>query len=104
LDSRERVRRVLAGESPDRIPVYDAYWETTLARWHQEGLATDVPPQEALGCDIVMLGGDDTLRLPERVLEEDSHASDGYRLYWDHNGALRRDLHGRMGWTSQWPD
>ena len=100
MDSRERVRRVLAGERPDRIPIYDAYWETTLTRWHQEGLRTDVSPQEALGCDIVMLSGDDTLRLPERVLEKDAH----YRLYWDRNGALRRDLHGPMGWTSQWLD
>jgi len=100
LDSRERVRRVLAGQRPDRIPVYDSYWETTLERWRQEGLPADVSPHEALDCDIVMLGGDDTLRLPERVLEKDAQ----YRLYWDHNGALRRDLHGPLGWTSQWLD
>lgn len=100
MDSRERVRRVLAGERPDRIPVYDSFWETTLARWRQEGLPADQSPHEALGCDIVMLSGDDTLRLPERVLEEDAH----YRLYWDRNGALRRDLHSPLGWTSQWLD
>ena len=101
MNSQERVRRVLAGELPDRVPLDDGYWTTTVERWRREGLPADVSPQEYFGTDeIVRLEGDWSLQLPEEVLAE----SGQMRLYWDDNGALRRDLHTDEGWTSQWLD
>ncbi|MCD6519223.1 MAG: hypothetical protein J7M05_04795 [Anaerolineae bacterium] len=101
MDSRERVRRILWGEIPDRIPLDDAYWETTIARWHKEGLPAGVSPKAFFGTDeIVRLGGDYSLQLPERTVKEEGNA----RTYWDREGALRRDLHTPDGWTSQWLD
>ncbi|MBC7236298.1 MAG: hypothetical protein H5T69_10685 [Chloroflexi bacterium] len=101
MDSRERVRMVLDGQVPDRIPLDDSYWVTTVARWRREGLPADVDPRAYFGTDeIVFLSGDYSMRFPERELERTELS----RTYWDADGALRRDLHTDEGWTSQWLD
>jgi uroporphyrinogen decarboxylase len=101
MDSQERVSRVLSGDIPDRVPLDDSYWETTVERWQREGLPADVSPRDYFGTnEIVRLGGDYTMQFPERVLRVDDHS----REYWDSDGALRRDLHVSEGWTSQWRD
>ncbi len=99
LTSRERVARVLAGEIPDQVPMFDSYWIPTIERWQREGMPTGVSAHSFFGTeDIVRIGGDYSMQFPERVLEEATHS----RLYWDTDGALRRDLHVEEGWTSQW--
>ena len=101
MDSRDRVLRVLSGQIPDRVPLDDSYWETTVARWRREGLPPDVSPRDYFRTnEIVCLSGDYTMRFPERVLQE----GDTLRIYWDSDGALRKDLHVPEGWTSQWLD
>lgn len=101
MDSRERVLRTLGGQIPDRIPLDDSYWETTVARWRREGLPAEVSPRDYFGTnEIICLSGDYTMRFPERVVQE----SDNLRTYWDSDGALRKDLHVSEGWTSQWLD
>ena len=101
MNSRERVASVLAGKTSDRIPLMDSYWATTEERWHREGLPQDVSPGDYFGTnEIVRIAGDYTLLMPERALEEDATS----RLYWDSDGALRRDLHVAEGWTTQWLD
>jgi uroporphyrinogen decarboxylase len=101
MNSRERVGLVLSGRIPDRIPLYDSYWETTIERWRREGLPADPSPSTYFGTDeIVRIAGDYSLRMPVRVVE-DVRSS---RTYWDSDGALRKDLHLPEGWTSQWLD
>jgi len=101
MNSRERVGLVLSGRIPDRIPLYDSYWETTVERWRQEGLPAGISPGVYFGTDeIVRIAGDYTLRMPVRVVEETGSS----RTYWDSDGALRKDLHLLEGWTSQWLD
>ena len=101
MNSRERVLRVLSGGIPDRVPIDDSYWQTTIERWQREGLPVGVSPHDHFGTnEIVCIGGDYTLQFPERVLEK----SDTVRRYWDSDGAQRRDLHVAEGWTSQWLD
>jgi uroporphyrinogen decarboxylase len=101
MDARERVGTILAGGTPDRVPLFDSYWTTTVERWRHEGLPPDVSPDEYFGTDeIARIGGDYTLRMPERVLE----SAPTLRTYWDGEGALRKDLHVAAGWTSQWLD
>ena len=101
MNSQERVSLVLSGGIPDRVPLDDGYWQTTIERWWQEGLPRDVSPSDFFGTnEIVRISGDYTMQFPERVIEERGMT----RTYWDSNGALRRDLHTPDGWTSQWLD
>ena len=101
MNSQERVSLVLAGGVPDRVPLDDGYWQTTVERWRREGLPRDISPKECFGTDeIVRISGDYTMQFPERVIEERGMT----RTYWDSNGALRKDLHTPDGWTSQWLD
>jgi len=43
LSVRERFRRVLHYQKVDRIPFFEfGYWDTTLERWHAEGLPREI--------------------------------------------------------------
>jgi uroporphyrinogen decarboxylase len=101
MDSRERIRRIISGEFPDQIPLFDTYWITTIERWRQEGLPTDTSPQEYFGTDeIVRIGGDYTMQFPQRTITQTADE----KTYWDSDGAFRKDMHVEEGWTSQWLD
>jgi len=41
MNSKERVKKILAHEEADRIPLFDSMWEDTLTRWIKEGLADE---------------------------------------------------------------
>jgi uroporphyrinogen decarboxylase len=101
MDGYERVTRILSGKYPDRIPLFDTYWETTIERWHKEGLPEGMSAQQFFGTDeIARIGGDYTMQFPQRVLSQDIDK----KTYWDSDGALRIDKHVEEGWTSQWLD
>ena len=100
MNSRERVQRVLAGGLPDRVPLDDGFWTTTTERWWREGLPPGVWPHDYFAFDMVYVGGDYSLQLPERLVEQ----TEITRTYWDSDGALRKDSHTADGWTSQWLD
>ena len=101
MDGKQRVTRLLSGKLPDRIPMFDTYWETTVERWHREGLPENLSPQQYFGTDdIARIGGDYTMQFPQRVLTQSADE----KTYWDSDGALRTDKHVEEGWTSQWLD
>ncbi|MFH1567069.1 MAG: uroporphyrinogen decarboxylase family protein [Gemmatimonadota bacterium] len=100
LTARERWRRVFAGQLPDRVPYTDAFWRTTIERWHREGLPADVAPADYFGSELARLGGDYTLQLPERTLEETNR----YRVYVDTDGATRKVIRVGDDWTPHWLD
>jgi len=88
MTSRERIRRALVGELPDRVPLTEtSIWPDTLARWHREGLPEGVEPAQWLGLDrlrICVL--DCSLRLPVEQREESANTY----LVRDANGVLSR--------------
>ena len=100
MNSKERLQTVLSGGIPDRVPYQDAFWETTVSRWHGEGLPQDMTPQEYFGCEMCGMAGDYTLQLQEKILE----ATERYKVYIDSNGVKRRELSTPDGWTPQWLD
>lgn len=100
MTSQERLKTVLAGGIPDRVPYQDAYWQTTIERWRQEGLPAGADPADYFGCEMARIGGDYTLQLPVQVLEENER----YRVYVDADGATRKELRTGDGWTPHWLD
>jgi uroporphyrinogen decarboxylase len=100
MDSRERFLTVFDGGIPDRVPVYEQFWASTVERWHEEGLPAGVTPEDYFGIELVRIGGDFSLQFPEREVSRDAHA----RTYWDSEGVLRRDVLMDRRWTPQWLD
>ncbi len=51
MTSRERITAVINHEQPDRIPMHDSPWASTLVRWRKEGLPEDQSPAQFFGWD-----------------------------------------------------
>lgn len=100
MDSRERIVAALSGGRLDRVPYQDAFWRTTVQRWHAEGLPEHISPETYFGCEMAGISGNYTLQFPVRVLEQ----TDRYRMYVDADGATRRELQTADGWTPHWLD
>lgn len=99
MTSKERIGLVLSKGIPDRVPFHDSYWQTTIQRWHKEGLPIGISPEDYFGAEIVRIGGDYSLQFPIEIIEETKE----YRIYIDSNGAKRKDLQATGGgWTPQW--
>lgn len=41
MTSRERFKRAFERRDADRIPITDEPWDTTVRRWHNEGMPDD---------------------------------------------------------------
>ena len=100
MTSRERITTVLNGGIPDRVPIQDSYWGSTVERWRREGLPANISPNDYFDTGMVRLGGDYSLQFPGKLIEE----TDRYRIYIDAYGATRKDLKVSAGWTPQWLD
>ncbi len=87
MDSRERVLAALHHKEPDRVPIADSPWMTTLARWRREGLPPDVDVGEYFGYDFAGFGANTTLMLPEETLEE----TDDYIIQRNANGVTLKN-------------
>jgi uroporphyrinogen decarboxylase len=99
MTSKERIDMVLSGGIPDRVPFHDSYWQTTIQRWHKEGLPRNISPDDYFGTEIVRIGGDYSLQFPVEIIEE----TEEYRIYIDSNGAKRKDFKTTGdGWTPHW--
>jgi uroporphyrinogen decarboxylase len=85
---------------PDRIPLHDLYWGTTVDRWRREGLPEDVSPSDQFGMEIELVRGDYSLQFPEKTIEE----NDRHRVYVDSFGATKKTMLTSAGWTPQWLD
>ncbi|MHC4166167.1 MAG: uroporphyrinogen decarboxylase family protein [Planctomycetota bacterium] len=71
MNSRERVICTLAHREPDRIPVHDAFWVDTLARWRKEGLPEDVEPEDYFDFDMRVMGIDASPRFKPELIRDD---------------------------------
>lgn len=71
LPSRERMLRIFEHKDADRIPIVDAPWESTITRWHMEGLPEGMSYIDYFGLDkIVSFGVDTSPRYETKVIEE----------------------------------
>ncbi|MFW6163829.1 MAG: hypothetical protein ACODAJ_13750, partial [Planctomycetota bacterium] len=91
MTSRERVRLALEHREPDRVPIDDSPWGTTVARWRREGLPEDTSPRQYFGYEFAKIGPDISLRFPTEVLEE----TDAWVLQRKPEGAVHRNWKGQ---------
>lgn len=95
MTSRERVKTVLDGGIPDRVPIHDGYWDETLERWQKEGM----PPEACVSreavwdyfdTDIRLISIDPSFRFEEAVLDEDER----YVVKRTRDGMIQRMIKG----------
>ncbi len=110
MTTYERMRRVFNHEEPDRIPIHDSPWPSTLERWQKEGLPAGVSPGAFFGWDyIVGISTDNSPRFPIQVLEE----TEEYRIHttawgvtlrdWRHRGSVPEFLDFKIN-RDTWPE
>lgn len=87
MNSRERVRRALDFREPDRIPMLDGAWDSTIHRWHGEGLPEDCPLEEYFDFDIRYQNYDGLAQFETEVIEE----TEEYIIDRSPAGTIRRD-------------
>jgi uroporphyrinogen decarboxylase len=79
MTSRERVDAAVRHRRPDRVPIFECFWDATIERWEGEGLAPGERPNDRFPLDIELLELDNTFgfppevvtRTPEYVVERD---------------------------------
>ena len=52
ITSRQRIKKLLKFEEPDRIGIADSFWEDTLAKWIDEGMPVNDDPGDYFGFDF----------------------------------------------------
>lgn len=87
MTSRERIRCALEHKQPDRVPIHDAVWQSTLARWKEEGFPHGVSPDDYFGYEIARFRPDLGPQLPYEILEEDEK----YITYRNSFGQVLKD-------------
>ncbi len=87
MTSRERVLKALRHETPDRVPIYEAFWEATVNSWREAGLPADATPDDYFDTEIRLVTLDNSFGFPAQEVErtEDSVV---VRDEW---GLLKRD-------------
>lgn len=71
MTTHERMTMVFGHREPDRVPMHDSPWSSTVDRWRNEGLPEGVSPAQFFGWDdIVRISHDNSPRYPEKIIEE----------------------------------
>lgn len=86
MDGRERFLAAIEHRAPDRVPIHDHPWASTIDRWHKEGLPAETTPDDYFGFEMARIRPDLSPRFPTQEIEEDEE----YVLERTPYGALRR--------------
>ncbi|HIE43252.1 MAG TPA: hypothetical protein EYP78_00440 [Candidatus Omnitrophica bacterium] len=87
MTSRERILKTLKHDEPDRVPIHDTPWSSTVHRWHKEGLSQDIPVNEYFDYEMVGISCDCSPRYPVEVLEK----NENYITTREATGAINRN-------------
>lgn len=78
MTSHERFSRIFEHKEADRIPIIDDPWETTIERWHREGMPEGVSFVEFFDLDrVAHISVDNSPRYETKIIEE----TDEYKIY-----------------------
>jgi len=71
LTTHERISRMYEHREADRVPFFDFPWDTTIERWHAEGMPQGVSFEDYFGLDRVFtITVDNSPRYEKRTVEE----------------------------------
>ncbi len=88
LTSKERFTRMYEHRDADRIPIIDDPWDSTIERWHNEGMPKSSDYVEFFGLDhVAQIDADNSPRFPEKIIEE----TDEYSIYTTSWGATLKN-------------
>ncbi|MHB1485651.1 MAG: uroporphyrinogen decarboxylase family protein [Saccharofermentanales bacterium] len=91
MTSKERIKRMFEHQTADRIPIMDYPWDTTIKRWHSEGMPVNVEFHKYFGIDkIETIPVNSSPRYDYEVLEETSDFTI-YRNCWGTISKLLKD-------------
>ena len=97
MTSRERVAKALRHDKPDRVPVYEAFWEATSNSWHGQGLPEGVSPDDYFETEIRLIGLDNSFGFaPEDPPQKRKQAMRAWRN-WLEAGSPKTPLRNRQG-------
>ncbi len=72
LTTHERMELVYKHQEPDRVPIIDVPWGTTIRRWQKEGMPTETDFIHNLAIDkICKFEVDNSPRFPISILSQD---------------------------------
>ncbi len=91
MTSQERIKLALQHKEADRVAIHDGPWETTIVRWHREGLPADETPFTYFKYEMLGIKPDLSFRLPTEVIEE----NDRYIITKNSNGVIRKSWKGQ---------
>lgn len=78
MSTHERFSRIFQHKEGDRIPIIDDPWNSTIERWHREGMPEGIDFRDYFGLDkVANIGVDNSPRYETRTLEE----TDEYIIY-----------------------
>ena len=85
----ERMKLTFEHKPADRVPIFDSAWNSTIARWHKEGMPESVEWRDYFGLDkIAGIGVNNSPRYESRTIEE----TDEYRIFTSEWGATLKDF------------
>jgi uroporphyrinogen decarboxylase len=87
MTSKERVQAALSHKEPDRVPMQDSPWSSTVERWRNEGMPPDVGVGDHFGFDMLDIGADTSPMFETETLEE----TEDRITYRTSYGGIRRD-------------
>jgi len=88
MNTYERMKAMFEHRTADRIPFVDDPWDTTVARWHREGMPEDEDWIDHFGLDrVISIEVDNSPQYPEAILEETNR----YKVHTTKWGATKRD-------------
>jgi len=87
MTPRERVGAALHHRRPDRVPLFECFWDATLAQWRAEGLPPGVEAADYFGLEIELLEVDNTFGFPPEIVERTAD----YVVERDSWGYLKRN-------------
>ena len=87
MTSRERFKLMYEHKEADRIPIQDGPWGTTIARWHREGMPTNVNWIDYFDLDHVFgVGTDNSPHYESKTIED----TEDYSIYTTSWGATMK--------------